>query len=33
MTARRWKTLIQQLADLKVITKTLPAEEFFVNPK
>ncbi|HET6248067.1 MAG TPA: ABC transporter substrate-binding protein [Tepidisphaeraceae bacterium] len=33
MTAERWKTLIQQLADLKVIHNTMAAEECFVNVK
>jgi NitT/TauT family transport system substrate-binding protein len=33
MTAERWKTLAQQLLDLKVIEKAPPAEECFVNPR
>jgi NitT/TauT family transport system substrate-binding protein len=33
MTAERWKTLAQQLLDLKVIEKAPPAEDCFVNPK
>jgi NitT/TauT family transport system substrate-binding protein len=33
MTLERWKTLAQQLVDLKVIDKAPPAEECFVNPK
>jgi NitT/TauT family transport system substrate-binding protein len=33
MTVQRWQTLIQQLMDLKVITKAPKAEECFVNPK
>jgi NitT/TauT family transport system substrate-binding protein len=31
MTKERWQTLAQQLADLKVIDKALPAEECFVT--
>jgi len=33
MTAERWKTLGQQLADLKVIASAPPPEECFVNLK
>src|SRR5665213_1905417 len=33
MTLARWKTLAQQLVDLKVMDKAPPAEACFVNPK
>lgn len=33
MTAERWKSLGQQLVDLKVIDKAPAAEECFINPK
>jgi NitT/TauT family transport system substrate-binding protein len=33
MTEQRWQTLIEQLADLKVVSKPISAAECFVNPK
>jgi NitT/TauT family transport system substrate-binding protein len=33
MTQDRWKTLVQQLVDLRIIEKPVPAEECFVNPQ
>jgi hypothetical protein len=33
MTLERWKTLGQQLVDLKVIENAPPAEACFVNPR
>ena len=32
MTTDRWKTLVQQLVDLKAIDKAVPAEECFISP-